>query len=220
MKEKLEHVLDRMRWEASAHTMEREEEEISEDTLKQAAECFRRGAFADTVRILEAAAPLNAAAMVYLGLAHLGRDDYKAALNAMDQARDRCKEDSAKVEVNRALALSLLGLFDDALEATHRARELAPTNWAPLLSEIMILERRRGQSSDPKVKQADRERVVDIAHELRRRWPDWRSSPAAAYLALDVDYAVLREDKAGEVFSAAFGVHPKELMANKEEEPC
>ena len=203
----LEERIAKLRWEASAHTLAGREKRISEEALKQAATRFERGAFADVVRRLESEPCLadDSRALVFLGLARLGTDDYGSALDAMDRAREIIKEDLAKVEVNRSLVLSLLGRYEDALDATRMARELAPHFWSSLLAEIVVLERRRGPS--------DRKRVLDLAKEVASTWPEWRTLEIARYLAIDADYAALRREEGGEVFRSAFGVHPDELIA-------
>ena len=202
--------IDKQRWEASAHTLEAKsfEARLSQETLdalQSAHAAFQQGGFARALSALGKVpmrhADVHASALA--GLSYLGLDRYDDALEATERALELTAQTMARLELNRALVLTVLAHYDDALQAIARARTLAPDLWAVPLGEIVVREHRQGPD--------DEAQVDTLARTLRERWPEWTTNGIGRFLASDVDYGPLRIAQGGARFTRLFGITPDEL---------
>ncbi|MGA7809766.1 hypothetical protein [Bradyrhizobium sp.] len=173
---------------------------ITEPLLEHALQLHIAGryeeALAELAQIPEETRP--SAAWRILGHAEHGRGNHEAAIvahiksRAMNEARGD-PSSASDDEVNLAAVLISMRRYEDAWEATERARTLAPRNPASWLPRISILNRQ--------------ERAAELERELRtllREMPEFAdSSRFRDHLENDTDF---------------IGV--ADLIANIRREPC
>jgi len=181
----------RLRWQSNKATVPRTRR-VPEGVLAESIECHRRGAFEDSVTALESQPPevrdQDPDALVVLALSRFGADDYEGALKELSKANRVLDEMRAKVQVNRANILKVLGRFTEALEAASMAKRLMPRHFAPYLSLIAIHEC-RGTS-------LDRDESRALLHEIKANGVAalWRDQ-LRSYLEADADYDGLRRNE-------------------------
>ena len=149
------------------------------------------------------------------------------------------------VQAQALAGLSYFGLdrYDDALEATERAIDLAGQVAARFeLNRALILgvlarydealeavSRARTLAPDlwavplgeivvleRRRGPGDEARVDTLARTLRERWPQWATNGIGRFLATDIDYGPLRLAEGGARFTRLFGIAPTDLLESVE----
>ena len=207
MTNRLQHKMARITWDTIARTQSGRGHRVPDEVLDEVERLHDRGDHLGAARRLDTErVECDAKALVLLGLAESGGGHYPEALCALDRASDLVIVDLAKIQINRAVILTSLQRWDEALEASDQAQTLAPFLWAAFLQEMATRLSRQAAG--------DFERVVELSAHVVKQWPDWRSvdhGELARYLALDSDYALLRTINDGQVFQATFGLTPEAL---------
>ena len=207
MTSKLQRRMARITWDTVARTQPGRGRRVSDDVLNEVERLHDSGAYKEAARLLDAEpVERDPKALVLLGLAEFGSDNYEESLTALDRASCLAAIDLAKIQINRTVALASLERLEDALAAIDQAQTLAPFMWIAILQEMAIRQRRDAPG--------DFERVIKLADHLVKQWADWRSvddGELSRYLALDPDHELLRSRKDGGVFHAIFGLTPGAL---------